>query len=125
VAPTGQSFQPRTSPQPIDLHGLQFRPAGCRPSLQALLLNAPVQPRGAHDGAELPKRGLEVLVDDDVIELPGMRDFLARIGQPAQDGGLGVLGAGAQAPLQLRRDGGRMKMLTASGTFARTRCAPW
>src|SRR5690606_39803379 len=65
----------------------------------APLLRNP-QPAGDEDRAHLADRGVEILVDDQVIELVVVRHLLARGGQAAGDHGVAVLAALAHALLQ-------------------------
>ena len=52
------------------------------------------------DADELLARLLKVLIDNDLLKLPGMRQFAAGCRQTALDGGGAVLAPGLQALLQ-------------------------
>jgi len=43
----------------------------------ALALHRPAQALGADDGTDVVQGGVEIIVDDDVVELLGMSDFTA------------------------------------------------
>ena len=88
-------------------------------------LRLAAQPAGGEDRAHLVDGGIEVLVDDDVVELAVMRHLLAG-GRPGAARSLPRCpgrGCACAAPAPAR-DGGRMNTLTASGTLLRTWRAP-
>ena len=64
------------------------------------LVRAPCSRPGDH-GRQAIERGVEIVIDDDVIELVPMRHVAPRVLEPALDDGLGVRLAPAQPPLEL------------------------
>src|SRR4051812_9934284 len=61
------------------------------------------QPVRAYDGAEVAPRLFEVFVDNNIIELSGVADFVALVVQPALNCVLGILPAAAPPALELRQ----------------------
>src|SRR5262245_61348504 len=59
----------------------------------------------SNDLRQLALGDFEVFVNYSVFELAGVAEFLAGVRQPALDDGLGVLAAGAHAPLELLHGG--------------------
>ena len=82
------------------------------------------QALGADDGQELLGGAIEVAVDHEVVELRRVLDLAARTSQPAQDGFLRILPRPRRRRSSSSREGGRMKIVTQSGTFSRTCRAP-
>ncbi len=93
------------------------------------------QPLALHDRTQIRQRIGELVVDDDEVEIVGVRDFLARIGEAARDR-LGIVGrTRAQAALEFgarrRQDEDADASVAAqpaaplrSASLARICCAP-
>ena len=64
-------------------------------------LRVAAQAARGDDRAQIGQRVGELVVDDDVVEIAGMRDFLARFGEAARDRRRVVRRARAQTPFQL------------------------
>src|SRR5258708_4185370 len=69
--------------------------------MRAMAVSSGCRALDLDDFRQLALCGFEVFVNYSVFELPGMREFLACILQPAADHGFGILAARAHAPLEL------------------------